>query len=184
MKHKLELELGASEAGRQAGQSAPRHERALLFAARFVRLFAYGSLSVVLVFYLVGIGLTEPQAGLLLALALLGDAAVSVAITTRADHFGRRRMLLAGALLMGAAGLTFALTNNFWVLLVAATIGVISPSGQEVGPFQPIEQAMLAQRTGERDRTRLFAWYTLTGALATAAGALAGGGVIKGVREL
>jgi len=48
----------------------------LLFATRFVRLFAYGSLSVVLVFYLVGVGLSEAQAGLLLSLTLIGDTAV------------------------------------------------------------------------------------------------------------
>ena len=151
------------------------HDGAVLFAARFIRLFAYGSLSVVLVFYLVGVGLTEFQTGLLLSLTLLGDTVVSLLITTRADRLGRRRMLLAGAALMAAAGLVFAFTSNFLLLLLAATIGVISPSGQEVGPFLPIEQAMLANMTASRDRTRLFAWYTLTGAVATAVGALAGG---------
>jgi len=147
----------------------------LLFAARFIRLFAYGSLSVVLVFYLIGIGLTQPQAGLLLALTLVGDTAVSFLITTRADRTGHRRMLLAGAVLMVVAGVVFALTHTFWILLVAAIVGIISPSGQEVGPFLPIEQAMLARTASERDRTRVFAWYTLTGTVATALGALAGG---------
>ena len=69
----------------------------LLFATRFVRLFAYGSLSVVLVFYLVGLGLSEPQTGLLLTLTLVGDTLVSLYLTTRADRIGRRRMLIAGA---------------------------------------------------------------------------------------
>jgi len=77
----------------------------LLFATRFVRLFAYGSLSVVLVFYLVGVGLTESQTGLLLTLTLVGDTVVSLFLTTRADRIGRRRMLIAGAGLMAAAGL-------------------------------------------------------------------------------
>jgi MFS family permease len=155
----------------------------LLFAARFIRLFAYGSLSVVLVFYLIGVGLTETQVGVLLSLTLLGDTLVSLVITTHADRFGRRRMLLVGAMLMAAAGLVFALTNDFWLLLLAATIGVISPGGQEVGPFLPIEQALLAQVTTDRDRTTLFAWYTLTGALAAAAGALAGGLLSEAVRR-
>lgn len=155
----------------------PWHSRnsSLLFAARFVRLFAYGSLSVVLVFYLVGVGLSEAQTGLLLSLTLAGDAAVSLVLTTRADRLGRRRMLLVGAALMAAAGLAFSFSTSFWLLLLAATIGVISPSGQEVGPFLPIEQAMLAHLTTDRNRTQVFAWYTLTGALATAVGALAGG---------
>jgi MFS family permease len=152
-----------------------RRDSSLLFAARFIRLLAYGALSVVLVFYLIGAGLTESQTGLLLSLALFGDTVVSLVLTTRADRFGRRRMLLVGAMLMAAAGLVFSLSTNFWLLLLAATIGVLSPSGQEVGPFLPIEQAMLAHMTTDRDRTEMFAWYTLTGALATAVGALAGG---------
>ena len=142
---------------------------------RFVRLFAYGSLSVVLVFYLISVGLTEPQTGLLLTLTLLGDTVVSLVIATRADRLGRRRMLFVGAMLMTAAGLVFASTTNFWLLLLAATVGVISPSGQEVGPFLPIEQAALTRTASDRTRTNVFAWYTLTGALATALGALAGG---------
>src|SRR6188472_4781248 len=91
----------------------------LLFETRFIRLFAYGSLSVVLVFYLVGVGLSEPQTGLLLTLTLAGDTVVSLLLTTRADRIGRRRMLIAGALLMAAAGLAFAGTSNLVLLLLA-----------------------------------------------------------------
>jgi MFS family permease len=147
----------------------------LLFAARSIRLFAYGALSVVLVFYLVSVGLTDARIGLLLTLTLLGDTVVSALISTRADRFGRRRMLIAGALLMVAAGFVFASTRRFWLLALAATIGVISPSGQEVGPFLSIEQAALASSTPAAKRTSLFAWYTLAGAAATALGALVAG---------
>jgi MFS family permease len=83
--------------------------------------------------------------------------------------------LIAGALLMVAAGLVFASTGRFWLLAVAATIGVISPSGQEVGPFLSIEQAALASSTPAAKRTALFAWYTLAGAVSTALGALVAG---------
>jgi MFS family permease len=147
----------------------------LLFATRFIRLFAYGSLSVVLVFYLVGLGLSERQVGLLLALTLVGDTAISLAITTRADRLGRRRMLIVGALLMTGAGLVFASTANLWVRLLAGTVGVLSPSGHEVGPFLPIEQAALSHVVTDRNRTEVFAWYTLTGSFATAFGALSAG---------
>jgi len=79
----------------------------LLFATRFLRLFAYGSLSVVLVFYLIGVGLSEAQTGMLLTLTLAGDTAVSLVLTTRADRFGRRRTLVVGATLMAAAGIVW-----------------------------------------------------------------------------
>ena len=147
----------------------------LLFATRFIRLFAYGALSVVLVFYLVGLGLSESQIGLLLTSTLVGDTVVSLYLTTRADRIGRRRMLMVGAALMAAAGLAFASTSNLWLLVLAGTIGVISPSGNEVGPFLSIEQAALSHVVTDRTRTGVFAWYTLAGSLATALGALAGG---------
>src|SRR5437879_1374189 len=147
----------------------------LLFLTRFLRLFAYGSLSVVLVFYLIGLGLSESQTGLLLTLTLAGDTVVSLYLTTRADRIGRRRMLVVGAILMAAAGMAFAFTSNFLLLIFAGTIGVISPSGNEVGPFLSIEQAALSHVIPGRSRTEVFAWYTLAGSLATAFGALCGG---------
>jgi MFS family permease len=147
----------------------------LLFATRFIRLLAYGALSVVLVFYLVAQRLTEAQIGLLITLTLAGDTLVSLYLTTQADRIGRRRMLIAGALLMAGAGVAFASTATFWLLVVAGTIGVISPSGNEVGPFLPIEQAALSHVASDRARTPVFAWYTFAGSIATAVGALAGG---------
>src|SRR4051812_46984333 len=96
----------------------------LLFGTRIIRLFAYGFLSVVLVLYLTGVGLTDREIGVLLSLTLAGDVVLSLYLTTRADGFGRKRTLIAGALLMAAAGLTFAGSTSFTVLLVAATIGV------------------------------------------------------------
>ena len=155
----------------------------LLFLTRFIRLFAYGSLSVVLVFYLIGLGLTEAQTGLLLTLTLIGDTVVSLFLTTRADKIGRRRMLVIGAVLMAAAGLAFALTHNLFLLIVAGTIGVISPSGNEVGPFLSIEQSALSHIVPPRTRTEVFAWYTLVGSLATAAGALFGGSVTNSLQS-
>src|SRR5207248_10751862 len=116
-----------------------------------------------------------PEVGLLLTLTLVGDTFVSLYLTTRADRIGRRRMLIVGALLMAAAGGVFATTRHFWILVVAGTLGVISPSGQEVGPFLSIEQAALSHVAGDRTRTEVFAWYTLTGSGATARGALAAG---------
>jgi len=155
----------------------------LLFGTRFIRLFAYGSLSVVLVFYLIGIGLSEQQTGMLLTLTLAGDTVVSLFLTTRADRIGRRRMLIVGAVLMVAAGLVFAATRNLWLLVIAGTIGVISPSGNEVGPFLSIEQAALSHVVGDRIRTEVFGWYTLAGSLATALGALAGGAVSRALQQ-
>jgi MFS family permease len=149
----------------------------LLFAARIVRMFGYGFLAVVLVLYLSALGLDEVRIGLLLTLTLAGDTAISLWMSTRADRMGRRWMLAGGALLVLGAGLVFVATDRFLVLLGAATLGVISPSGYEVGPFLAIEQSALSQLVQDRNRTTTFAWYNLVGSLATAVGSLAGGGL-------
>ncbi len=151
----------------------------LLFVTRFVRMFAYGFLSVLLVLYLAQLGLPETKIGLLLTLTLVGDIGVSLALTTTADRFGRRRTLVVGAGLMLLAGVAFALTDHFILLVLAATIGVISPSGNEVGPFLSVEQAALSQVVAEQRRTRVFGWYSLVGSVATALGALVSGGVTQ-----
>src|SRR5262249_23147851 len=143
------------------GPPPPAHAVRLLFATRMVRLFAYGALSLILGLYLKEVGLSEGKIGLLLTATLLGDTALSLWITTQADRVGRKRMLLAGAALMVLGGAVFAATGDFWLLLLAATIGVISPSGNEVGPFLAIEQAALAQVVAEERRTLTFAWYNL-----------------------
>ncbi len=155
-----------------------RGDVGLLFTTRALRMLAYGLISVVLALFLAALGLSEARIGLLLSLTLAGDTAISLALATRADRVGRRRMLWLGAALMALAGLAFALGSSFWLLLVAATIGVISPSGNEVGPFLPIEQAALSQLTPAERRTRLFAWYHLAGSLATALGALGAGQLV------
>ena len=147
----------------------------LLFSTRIIRLFCYGFLSVVLALYLSEIGLREGQIGLLLSLTLVGDALISLWLTTSADRFGRKRTLMLGALLMGCAGVGFVMTRSYIMLIVAATIGVISPSGNEIGPFLSVEQAGLTQVISQAKRTLFFAWYNLAGSFATATGALAGG---------
>ncbi len=151
----------------------------ILFVTRMVRLFAYGSLSVILLVYLAQIGLSDTQIGLLLTLTLLGDTIISLWLTTRADCAGRRRMLLAGAGLMVFGGTLFALTTNFAVLLIAAIIGVISPSGYEVGPFLSIEQSALSNIIPDEKRTHIFAWYNLAGLFTTALGAMVTGILVQ-----
>ena len=155
----------------------------LLFAARIVRLFAYGFVSVVLALYLAARGLSEWGIGLLLSATLLGDAAITLWLTTIADRFGRRRTLLLGAVLMVLAGTVFVLTDQPLLLALAAIIGVISPSGYEIGPFLSVEQAALTGLVPGQNRTRLFAWYHLAGSLATATGSLAGGWLAFGLQE-
>jgi len=152
-----------------------RRDAVTLFSTRIIRLFCYGFLSVILALYLIQVGLDEKQIGLLFSLTLAGDAGVSLWLTTSADRFGRKRTLIIGALLMLGAGVVFIISHNIVVLMAAAIIGVISPSGNEIGPFLSVEQAALTQLLPNDKRTQTFAWYNLVGSFATALGALSGG---------
>jgi MFS family permease len=151
----------------------------LLFAMRTIRMAAYGGLAVVLALFLLELGLSEGAIGLLLGLTLAGDAVISLVLTTHADRIGRRATLLVGAGLMVLGGIVFLATGEFVVLLAAAVVAVLSPSGNEVGPFLPVEQAALSEVVPSARRTTVFAWYQLAGSLATAVGSLGAGLLVQ-----
>ena len=150
----------------------------LLFLTRIIRMFAYGFLSVVLALYLAGLGLSGERIGLLFSFTLLGDVLVSLVITLVADRVGRKRMLMLGSALMAAAGIVFAFTDNYVLLLIAGTIGVIAPSDKDIGPFLSIEQAALSHLMADKERTKSFAWYNLAGSFASATGSLVCGSLV------
>jgi MFS family permease len=159
--------------------TAAKRDVVLLFTTRFARMFAYGLVSIILVLYLTQIGFDERTSGLLMSLTLAGDMLISLWMTTRADRIGRRKMLFAGAILMTLAGLVFVSTSVFPLLMIAAIIGVISPSGNEIGPFLAIEQAAISEEVTGSRRTHLFAYYNLMGSFATALGALTAGWTVQ-----
>ena len=113
-----------------------------------------------------------------MSLGLAGDL-FSFFLVLIADGFGRRRTLAAGAALMCISGLVFASSGNYWVLLVAAVMGIISPSGKEIGPFRAIEESTLAQLTEVERRSDVYAWYKLGGTAGEACGTVVCGLVVQ-----
>ena len=99
----------------------------LLCIQRFVRLFAYGATTLVLVLYLSELGISDQQIGVFMTLTLFGDVVISLFLTMFADRIGRKDVLALGAVMMTGSGIVFGLSSNYWVLLVAAIFGVISP---------------------------------------------------------
>ncbi|HEX2930694.1 MAG TPA: MFS transporter [Candidatus Binatia bacterium] len=147
----------------------------LLFASCAVRSFAYGFLSVILGLYLDTIGLGMAAIGWIFTAALAGSAGMTLIVTSVADRFGRKTLLILGAALMALAGGIFALSDNPIWLTIAAIFGTISPSGKDIGPFLSLEQAILPQTTTDQQRTAVFSAYNLVGSFAGAVGALAVG---------
>ena len=130
--------------------------RTLLWA-RGLRAFADGYVSLLLPIYLIGLGLTPFQVGVIATGTLLGSGALTLLVGLRANRFDSRALLLAAAVLMSATGLGFATVTSFWPLVVIAVVGTLNPSSGDVSVFLPLEQAVLARVVGDRQRTSVFA---------------------------
>ncbi|TFZ00036.1 MFS transporter [Ramlibacter rhizophilus] len=142
-------------------------------AAKALRGFGDGFVSLLLPAYLLELGWTAFEVGLVATTTLLGSGLLTLAAGHLAQRWGHRRLLLAATGLMVATGLGVACVSSFWPLLVVAFAGTLNPSGGDTSVFMPVEHALLAQSAQDRKRTPAFARYSLVGTLAAAAGALA-----------
>jgi MFS family permease len=159
----------ATEQALPRGTSAATH----ICAARALRDFGDGFVAVLLPVYLTAIGLGPFEVGIVSTLALLGSASMTLGIGLLGARADQRTLLMAASGLMIATGIAFALSTTYAVVLLVALIGTINPSAGSVSIFVPLEHAVLARSTADADRTRMFARYSLVGALAAAVGALA-----------
>src|SRR5918996_1196416 len=148
----------------------------LLLAAKMVRMFAYGFLSVILAIYLKLIGYDEFLIGLILTTTLLNSVVFTLVASLYADKIGRRKFLLLYAVLMSVSGFIFAASENYFALIIATFVGTINITGAETGAFLTIEQAIIPQTLNNiRKRNTLFAIYNMAGTFAMAAGVLLSG---------
>ncbi len=154
--------------------SATPDARRLLWT-RSLRGFADGVVSVLLADYLIRLGFTPTEVGVVVTATLLGSAALTIAVGLSAHRLDRRSLLLGASALMLFTGLLFAGLRSFWPIVVTAFVGTINPSAGDVSVFLPTEQAVLAETVRARERTSIFAWYNLVGTFAGAVGALASG---------
>ncbi|KIW67698.1 hypothetical protein PV04_06930 [Phialophora macrospora] len=155
----------------------------ILILQRFVRLFAYGGSTLILASYLSDLGNEDARIGLFMTLTLIGDVFISFLLTLIADQLGRRWILVLGAALMCASGVVFGFSGNYWVLLAGAIVGVISPAGNEIGPFRAIEESTIAHLTPKEERSDIYAWYSLIGTAGTALGFVGCGWFITYLRN-
>ena len=146
-----------------------------LLTSRGLRAFGDGLVSVLLPAYLTTLGFDAFKIGVIATTTLVGSAAFTLAVGVVAHRFTRRALLTAAAVVMMVTGIAFAMIQDFWPLLVIAFIGTLNPSAGDVSVFLPLEHAQLAHSVTQRDRTALFARYSLVGSLAGAIGALAAG---------
>lgn len=119
------------------------YDTKLLCLQRFVRLFAYGTSFLILVHFLTSLGINDAHVGLFMTLTLLGDVVISFILTLITDKVGRRKVLASGAVLMTMSGVVFSLTSNYWLLVLASVVGVISPRFVDAYPkFRRLTQSV------------------------------------------
>jgi len=146
-----------------------------VFAARALRDFGDSFVAILLPAYLLALGFTPLAVGVLATVSLSGSACLTIGAGLLGARYGYRRLLLIAAGLMVVSGLAFAASRDYAALLVIAFAGTINPSAGNVSVFVPLEHAALAHEAGNANRTRMFARYSLAGALAAAVGALVAG---------
>ncbi|RMZ67107.1 multidrug resistance [Pyrenophora seminiperda CCB06] len=172
---------------RELGLATMRHagkDVYIIILARYIRLTAYGAVALILALFFKEQGFSDEQIGLFMTLTLLGDVLVSLLLTLIADALGRRRILLLGAVSMAISGAVFATTSNYIALLVAAIIGVISPSGNEIGPFRAVEESTLAHLVAEDKRSDVYTWYVVLAVLGTSTGLAVGGIAVDSLQAI
>ncbi len=146
-----------------------------LLWARGLRAFGDGFVSLLLPVYLITLGLTPFQVGVIATGTLLGSGVLTLLVGLHAWRLRFRTLLLMATALMAATGVGFASFTDFWPLFVVAVVGTLNPSSGDVSVFLPLEQAVLARLATNKQRTAIFARYSLVGALVGAAGALFAG---------
>ena len=144
-----------------------------LYAARALRDFGDGFVSVLLPVYLTALGFSAFQVGVIATAALLGSALLTTLIGLLGARYDHRQLLLAAACLMVATGVAFAAIHDYAALLVIAFAGTVNPSAGNVSVFVPLEHAVLTREVSDAERTKSFGRYSLVGALASAVGSLA-----------
>jgi MFS family permease len=155
----------------------------IVIALRSLRMFTSGIPSLILALFFAALKVPDSRIGLFMTLTLLGDVLLSLLLTLIADKLGRRKILFGGSIMMAISGVTFALSENFWILLIAAVFGIISVTGADCGPFRAVEESILSGLTDESTRSDVLAWYVTFTTMAGAVGAEVAGRVVHALEK-
>ncbi|KAH7127471.1 major facilitator superfamily domain-containing protein [Dactylonectria macrodidyma] len=162
---------------------ATGRDAGLVIVSRTCRMFAFGAVSLTIALFFSELGFSDFRIGLFMTLTLLGDVVLGLVVTLMADGLGRRRVMFAGGLLMAVSGLAFSVIENFWVLLFAAVVGVVSASGGDFGPFRAIEESMLSHITTPKTRADVLSWYVMCSSLGSAVGTELAGRYVEALKS-
>jgi MFS family permease len=153
---------------------------AVLMASRGVRAFAFSYLSVIFAIYLSQLGYSTVTVGLVISTAYASGAVLTALWGYLSDRFGRKNILILLAALTIVSNLIYLFFDHLFFILLAVTIanvgaGGAGAGGQGGGPFNPVEQALLAEKCTPENRNRIFATNSFVGSIMGSLGALVSG---------
>ena len=175
--HRIAKEIGLVSL-RNAGRDVY-----VLLITRYMRMVAFGSSTLILALFFETLGYSDFRIGLFMTLTLVGDVFISLGLALVADAIGKKWILVLGGALMTLAGSCFATFTHYWILVLASIVGIISPSGNEIGPFRAVEESALAQLVDPSERSDVFAWYIVIGTLGAATGSFGCGWVTQALQQ-
>jgi len=155
----------------------------IIIALRSLRMFTSGIPSLILALFFSSLKFPDSRIGVFMTLTLLGDVLLSLLLTLVADKLGRRKILFGGSVMMASSGVVFALSEKFWVLLVAAVFGIISVTGADCGPFRAVEESILSGLTDDQTRGDVLSWYVTATTLAGAIGSEVAGRTVHALEK-
>jgi MFS family permease len=146
-------------------------------------MFTAGIPSLILALFFASLKFPDSRIGVFMTLTLMGDVLLSLLLTLVADKLGRRRILFMGSIMMAGSGVVFALSESFWILLIAAVFGIISVTGADCGPFRAVEESILSGLTDEKTRSDVLSWYVTATTMAGAVGAEVAGRTVQALEK-
>ncbi|KAH7408163.1 major facilitator superfamily domain-containing protein [Phaeosphaeria sp. MPI-PUGE-AT-0046c] len=155
----------------------------IIITLRSLRMFTAGIPSLILALFFASLKFPDSRIGVFMTLTLMGDVLLSLVLTLVADKLGRRRILFMGSIMMACSGVVFALSESFWILLVAAVFGIISVTGADCGPFRAVEESILSGLTDEKTRSDVLSWYVTATTMAGAVGAEVAGRTVQALEK-
>jgi MFS family permease len=155
----------------------------IIITLRSLRMFTAGIPSLILALFFASLNFPDSRIGIFMTLTLLGDVMLSLLLTLVADKLGRRRILFMGSVMMAGSGVVFALSESFWILLIAAVFGIISVTGADCGPFRAVEESVLSGLTDEKTRSDVLSWYVTATTMAGAVGAEVAGRTVQALEK-
>lgn len=156
------------------------YDAKLLMASRGIRSFAFSYLNVVFAIYLDQLGYTPVMIGIIFSVAYLAGALLTAVWGYLSDRHGRRKILMLLAVLTIISNGIYIFFSGLVFILLAVVIANVGAGGSGGGgsgggPFNPVEEALLAEKCQPENRNQVFALNSFVGSITGSIGALGAG---------